>query len=242
MYYSGSNMPISQPILPISNLNPNIIADHFDERSVINDDLNMNNFFIYNLKNPEDDQDAVNKIYVDTKTYNINSANILGNLPWSRINNIPTFFPSRISDITIDSDINLGSYKITKNGQEIIGLSNNSVLTTHISNNAVTNDKILSLDYSKLTNIPSSSSTPIGGIILWSTPNIPNGYLECNGSSVNSSLYPDLAILMTNVPDLRGVFVRGLDKNKGYDNGRTLNSHRADSYQNHSHNIMTQGI
>ena len=68
------------------------------------------------------------KIYVDTKQYNINSANITGNLPQSRI--------------TIDSDINLGEYKITKNGQEIIGLSNNSVMTSYIANNAVTNDTI----------------------------------------------------------------------------------------------------
>ena len=78
----------------------------------------MNGYFIYNLKDPEDDQDATTKIYVDTKQYNINSANITGKLPQSRI--------------TIDSDINLGEYKITKNGQEIIGLSNNSVMTSYL--------------------------------------------------------------------------------------------------------------
>ena len=239
--YAGSTMSMNQPILPVSTVNTNTIADYFDERTVINDDLNMNNFLIYNLKDPEDDQDATTKIYVDTKQYNINSANIIGDLPWSRINNIPTFFPSRISNITIDSDINLGSHKITKNGQEIMGLTNNSVITNYISNNAVTNDKILSLDYSKLTNVPSSTSTPIGGIILWSSPNIPQGYLECNGSAVNSSQYPDLANLMTHVPDLRGVFVRGLDKNRGYDTGRVLNSYQADTYQNHSHNIQDSG-
>ena len=111
----------------------------------------------YIISDPEDDQDATTKIYVDTKQYNVNSANITGNLSWSRISNLPTLFPSRISNITIDSDINLGSYKITKNGQEIIGLSNNSVTTPFIANNAVTNDKILSLDYSKLMNIPANS-------------------------------------------------------------------------------------
>ena len=144
MYYrTPGNL---NPILPRSDLTPAVVADNFDERTVINDDLNMNGYFIYNLKDPEDDQDATTKIYVDTKQYNINSANITGNLPWSRISNLPTFFPSRISSITIDSDINLGTYKITKNGQEIIGLSNNSVTTPFIANNAVTNDKILSLD------------------------------------------------------------------------------------------------
>ena len=96
MYYrTPGNL---NPILPRSDLTP---ADNFDERTVINDDLNMNGYFIYNLKDPEDDQDAVTKLYVDIKKYNINSANITGNLPQSRI--------------TIDSDINLGEYKITKN-------------------------------------------------------------------------------------------------------------------------------
>ena len=197
--------------MSVANITTGTIADYFDERTVINDDLNMNNFFIYNLKDPEDDQDAVTKIYVDTKTSNINSANIIGYLPWSRLSDVPTYFPSRITDISINSDINLGSYQITKNGQEIIRLSNNVVLTSHINNNAFTNDKIQSLDYSKLTNVPVSTSTPIGGIILWSTASIPEGYLECNGSVVDSDLYPELAALMSNVPDLRGVFVRGLD-------------------------------
>ena len=162
MYYrTPGNL---NPILPREEITPANIADNFDERTVINDDLNMNGYFIYNLKNPEDDQDAVTKIYVDTKQYNINSANITCKLPQSRI--------------TIDSDINLGEYKITKNGQEIIGLSNNSIMTSFIANNAVTNDKIQSLDYSKLSNVPTSISVPIGGIILWSTPVIPTAFLN----------------------------------------------------------------
>jgi len=125
MYYrTPGNL---NPILPREEITLANIADNFDERTVINDDLNMNGYFIYNLKDPEDDQDATTKIYVDTKQYNINSPNITGKLPQSRI--------------TIDSDINLGDYKITKNGHEIIGLSNNSVTTPFIANNAVTNDK-----------------------------------------------------------------------------------------------------
>ena len=81
MYYrSPGNL---NPILPRSDLTPSVVADNFDERTVINDDLNMNGYFIYNLEDPEDDQDATTKIYIDTKQYNINSANITGNLPWS---------------------------------------------------------------------------------------------------------------------------------------------------------------
>ena len=60
MYYR--TLENLNPILPRSDLTPAVAADNFDERTVINDDLNMNSFFIYNLKNPEDDQDAVTKI------------------------------------------------------------------------------------------------------------------------------------------------------------------------------------
>ena len=53
MYYrSPGNL---NPILPRSDLTPAVVANNFDERTVVNDDLNVNGYFIYNLKNPEDD-------------------------------------------------------------------------------------------------------------------------------------------------------------------------------------------
>ena len=39
--------------------------------------------------------------------FRINSANIIGNLPWSGLDNVSTFFPSIITDILINSEINL---------------------------------------------------------------------------------------------------------------------------------------
>ena len=42
-----------------------------------------------------------------------------------------------------------------------LSVSNSSVTTPFIANNAVTNDKILSLDYSKLTNIPANPGNKI---------------------------------------------------------------------------------
>ena len=47
MYYrTPGNL---NPILPRSDLTPTVIADNFDEHTVINDDLNMNGYFIYSL-------------------------------------------------------------------------------------------------------------------------------------------------------------------------------------------------
>ena len=51
MYYrTPGNL---NPILPRSDLTPSVVADNFNERTVIGDNLNMNGYFIYNLKDPE---------------------------------------------------------------------------------------------------------------------------------------------------------------------------------------------
>ena len=335
-------------ILPVtSGLTAGNLVDNFDERTIINDDLNMAGYKIYNLKNPIDDQDAATKYYVDLKQYNINSANITGNLPWSRLSNVPSYFTTKTSLITSDSNFDIGNYKFMKNGSEVIGLSNNSVITNYINDNAVTDPKIQSMNYNKLFNLPTSFAsktsittadsnfdignykfmkngseviglsnnsvlssyindnavtdskitsmnynklinvptsfasksstmtidsdinmntykltvptpidnaqaankqyvditvsnvigTPIGCIMIWNTTNIPTNWLECNGQTVNQGLYPQLYTIMTTVPDLRGVFVRGYDNGKGTDPNRTLGSLQAHAYQSHTHQV-----
>ena len=150
-------MATYRSILPVTTgLTAGNLIDNFDERTIINDDLNMANYKIYNLKNPTDDQDAVTKYYVDLKQYNINSANITGNLPWSRLSNVPLYFPTKTSLITSDSNLDIGNYKFMKNGNEVIGLTNNSVLTNYINDTAVTDPKIQSVNYNKLFNLPTS--------------------------------------------------------------------------------------
>ena len=59
-----------------------------------------------------------------------------------------------------------------------------------------------------------SDSLEIGMIVAWTLSSNPsNNYLECNGQAVDSSKYPKLYALMHNVPDYRGVFLRGLGGN-----------------------------
>ncbi|OCA56805.1 tail fiber protein [Photorhabdus namnaonensis] len=63
---------------------------------------------------------------------------------------------------------------------------------------------------------------PVGAPIPWPLPNVPAGYLACNGQSFNKSQYSRLAAAYPSgvLPDLRGEFIRGWDNNRGSDPGR----------------------
>ena len=58
-----------------------------------------------------------------------------------------------------------------------------------------------------------SGGVPVGTIISWpvaTNPEDMDNWLECNGQSISPSVYPELfAVLGGQVPDLRGVFLRG---------------------------------
>lgn len=58
-----------------------------------------------------------------------------------------------------------------------------------------------------------SGGVPVGTIISWPVSQNPedmDNWLECNGQSISRSVYPELyALLGANVPDLRGLFLRG---------------------------------
>jgi microcystin-dependent protein len=73
-----------------------------------------------------------------------------------------------------------------------------------------------------------------GQIVMWGTSTVPSGWLECNGQSTAG--YPNLITLFgTNLPDLRGEFIRGWDNGRGVDVDRVLLSAQAQSIQPHTH-------
>lgn len=97
-----------------------------------------------------------------------------------------------------------------------------------------------------------SNLVHIGSIMIWPLqPSIPAGYLECNGSAISRITYIALySVIGTqfglgdgvntfNLPDLRGVFVRGWDGGRGLDPGRTFGSYQADSLASHAHTYQT---
>lgn len=92
-----------------------------------------------------------------------------------------------------------------------------------------------------LADIVSSKSSgvgiPIGSVIPWPADTMPaeGEWLECNGQAYNTSTYSELyaAIKTANVPDYRGVFLRGNDDGKGYDPGRVVGSYQEDKLAKH---------
>ena len=79
-----------------------------------------------------------------------------------------------------------------------------------------------------------AAATLSGAIVMWGGSSAPTGWLECNGQSTAG--YASLtAIYGTNLPDLRGEFIRGWDHGRGVDSGRVILSAQAQDVQPHTH-------
>lgn len=83
-----------------------------------------------------------------------------------------------------------------------------------------------------------AAATLSGAIVMWGGSSAPSGWLECNGQSTAG--FPNLtAIYGTNLPDLRGEFIRGWDNGRGIDTGRTILSAQGQDIQPHTHPITS---
>ena len=83
----------------------------------------------------------------------------------------------------------------------------------------------------------------IGMVSSFASAAVPGGWLTCNGAAVSRTTYSDLfakigtvygvgdGTTTFNLPDLRGIFVRGQDLGKGVDSGRVLGSVQLDAMQ-----------
>ena len=79
-----------------------------------------------------------------------------------------------------------------------------------------------------------SGGVPVGMILAWpvgQNPEDMDNWLECNGQSISQSVYPELfAVVGGQVPDLRGLFLRGYGsqsyaQNNGSSVGITTTTH-----------------
>lgn len=85
-----------------------------------------------------------------------------------------------------------------------------------------------------------NSLVPVGSIIaIWGVPSADEGWLLCDGTAIpDDPKYDDLkAVVGSNVPDLRGIFIRGFDAGKGVDPNRTFASIQESDVGKHSHYI-----
>lgn len=83
---------------------------------------------------------------------------------------------------------------------------------------------------------------PIGAIIAYPSNNIPNGWLECNGSTITSANYPELYDLIGGtLPNLKGRVIVGQDTSQTeFDTlGETGGSK---ALQEHSHGLGGQAV
>ena len=75
------------------------------------------------------------------------------------------------------------------------------------------------------------ASIPVGTVITWpsnSWPSDRDNWLECNGQSISSAVYPELiALVGSRVPDYRGIFLRGLGSQTSTHYGNVTHSSAA---------------
>lgn len=90
---------------------------------------------------------------------------------------------------------------------------------------------------------------PAGEVAAFAMNAVPSGWLACDGAEISRTTYANLfaAIGTTfgagngsttfNVPNMRGVFARGIDNGRGQDPGRVFGSFQNDGFAAHSHSI-----
>lgn len=102
-------------------------------------------------------------------------------------------------------------------------------------------------DWIELTTSTNDAFVPAGAVMSFARASAPPGWFVAEGQTVSRSLYPDLfaAIGTTfgagdgsttfRLPDLRGEFVRGVDRGRNVDLGRTLGSSQNSEVGSHNH-------
>jgi len=187
-----------------------------------------------------------------TKTieFNIYDAEINGNLLWG-----PQIF-SNVALINGQFNVILGS--TDTQGRSIADAFDSTNCFIGISVLEGTSDpgdfleikprqQILSTPYSIRTikAIHHSNIIPVGTVVSYFGIKAPQGWLLCDGNKISEK--PEFKALRDlvgiNTPDLRGMFLRGLNnsRNDGKEdpdgNDRLLGSYQSDQYRSHRHNL-----
>ena len=103
--------------------------------------------------------------------------------------------------------------------------------------------------FNRYYNISTISGGTIGMIVSFPYNDVPEGYLECDGSTISRTAYADLFNIIGvvygegdgsttfRIPDLRGEFIRGWDNGRGVDSGRVFGNWQNHMLSSHTHNV-----
>lgn len=79
---------------------------------------------------------------------------------------------------------------------------------------------------------------PIGTVMAWPKAATPEGWIECDGSTVDAAAYPQLNTLTGGtLPDFRGLFLRGTGGAAA-----TLGTRQSSAYKAHSHELPISNV
>lgn len=146
----------------------------------------------------------------------------------------------------------------------IMSMTNGGIMAANVS---VDNTSIqLSGNVLGVTSAISQGVVPTGSIIAYGGLTAPAGYLMCDGTLYNTSSFPALYSAINvyfggtigvsfNVPDMRGMFARGVAGSSGRDpdttsrialyaggnTGNNVGSQQASAFASHTHSIVTPG-
>lgn len=133
-------------------------------------------------------------------------------------------------------NVNYDSNTIDINGSNQLQVPDGGITNNKLQNDSITitagtgllDGGTVSLGSNVTISLNTLYAVPTGMISMIYTSTIPSGWLECNGQSTAG--YPTLQTLIgSNVPDLRGQFIRGWDNGAGIDPGRAIGSTQTDS-------------
>lgn len=168
------------------------------------------------------------------------------------------------------SNLSSSASDIKMDGTQSAGISTKPSRADHVHPTDTTRAPIVSPAFTGTPTAPTPSSgdattklattafvinngLPAGSIIYTARPTPPVGYLKANGAAIGREAYAALfAAIGTiygsgdgsttfNLPDLRGMFIRGLDEYRGVDPYyyRTIGSRQEHSVQDHAHTVNT---
>lgn len=170
---------------------------------------------------------------------------------WDNISGIITGVDITQADIIAG----LGYVPVNKAGDTMLGnliLSGAPTSDNMAATKKYVDDKIATLDTDLKAYVDAAiaaipSTTLPGTIQSFGFTAVPTGWLVCNGQAVLRTTYANLfAAISTfygngdgvntfNVPDFRGIFMRGQEGGSGRDSGRVFGTYQADDYIKHDH-------